>query len=170
MLDSGCSDHIMHDASDFSTYRWLPTLQYICLADGNTHISYLSVGTVSAVTCVKGIQRQITLHNVIHSPDLGGHFISIWKIGTRGITTMFTGSTATLNISDINCVEGWLIGQQYWLTLQISAQSVNSIQHKLSIEKLHAWLSHLSWSMLKNSAIRSTHTPYGSFQHVEDAY
>ena len=57
MLDSGCLDHVTHDISDFSEYQQLPFPQYIRLADGNTHISYIGIGTVMATTCVKGVQK-----------------------------------------------------------------------------------------------------------------
>ena len=149
MLDSGCSDHITHDISDFSKYQRLPIPQYIRLADGNTRVSYVGIGTVIATMRIRGVPKQIILKDVIHSPDLGGRFISIRKIGNRGISTTFTGDTVTLSSNGVDYAEGHLLGQQYWLTLQASAPSINAIQHNIPIETLHARLGHLSWSALR---------------------
>jgi len=149
MLDSGCSDQITSDISDFSEYRSLPMPQHIHLADGNTHVSYIGVGTVSATTTIKGTKKRILLKDVILSPDLGGHFISICKIGERGISTAFTGNTATLSKNGTDYAEGRLLGQQYWLMLRISAPSIHLTQRKIPIDILHAHLGHLSWSLLQ---------------------
>ena len=149
MLDSGCSDHITHDISDFHEYQRLPTTRTICLADGNTHISYVGIGTVNATTRVKGIERHIILRDVIHSPDLRGRFISIRKIGEKGISTTFIYDKATLSRDGIDIAEGQIVGQQYWLTLRASKPSVCAAQTETPIEVLHAQLGHLSWSTLQ---------------------
>lgn len=61
MLDSGCLDHITHEISDFSEYRCLPTPQHIRLADGSTCVSYVGIGTVTATTRAKGLEKHIML-------------------------------------------------------------------------------------------------------------
>ena len=154
MLDSGCSDHITSDISDFSEYRSLPTPQHIHLADGNTQVSYISVGTVSATTMIKGTKKRILLKDVIHSPDLGGRFISIRKIGERGISTAFIGNTATLSKNGTDYAEGHLLGQQYWLMLRISAPSIHLTQRKIPIDVLHDVLDTCLGHCSKSSMIR----------------
>lgn len=77
MLDSGCSDHITHEASDFTEYHHLTSPEFIRLADGTTRIPYLGKGTITATTYVNGSDKTILLHDVIHCPDLGGRFLSI---------------------------------------------------------------------------------------------
>ena len=149
MLDSGCSDHITHEISDFSEYCRLNTPQYVRLADRNTRVAFVGVGTVSAMTQIQGVMKYITLENVIHSPDLGGRFISIRKVGEKGISTTFLGNTATLHKEGIDYAEGHLLGQQYWLTLRSRSPSANNVQKQVPIEVLHARLGHLSWSTLK---------------------
>ena len=100
--DSGCSDHITHKISDFSEYRRLNTPQYVRLADGSMRVAFIGVGMVSATTQIQGVTKYITLENVIHSPDLGGRFISIRKVGEKGISTTFLGNTATLHKEGID--------------------------------------------------------------------
>ena len=77
MLDSGCSDHITHEASDFTEYHRLTSPEFIRLADSTTRIPYLGKGTITATTYVNGSDKTISLHDVIHCPDLGGQFLSI---------------------------------------------------------------------------------------------
>ena len=149
MLDSGCSDHITHDISDFHEYRRLPTSRTICLADGNTHISYIGIGTVTATTQVKGVEKHIVLRDVIHSPELGGRFISIRKIGEKGISTTFIYGKATISKDGVDIAEGQTFGQQYWLNLRASKPSIHAAQTEVSTELLHARLGHLSWSTLQ---------------------
>ena len=47
MLNSGCSDHISHDLSDFAEYNALPSLQFVCLANSATWIPYIGIGIIS---------------------------------------------------------------------------------------------------------------------------
>ena len=50
MLNSGWSDHISHDLSDFAEYHALLSLQFVHLADSATRIPYIGIGMVSAMT------------------------------------------------------------------------------------------------------------------------
>ena len=88
MLDLGCSDHITHEYSDFSDYHTLASLQFLQLADGTTCISYIGTRTAMAMTCINGIDKTISLCNVIHCPEIGDCFLSIWKLIDRGIDTV----------------------------------------------------------------------------------
>ena len=149
MLDSSCSDHITHEISDFHEYRPLTMPRTICLADENTRISYIGIGTVAATTQIKGVEKHIILRDVIHSPDLGGRFISIRKIGEKGISTTFIYNKATLSKDGIDLAEGQTFGQQYWLTLCASKPSVHATRLEMPLELLHTRLGHLSWSTLQ---------------------
>src|SRR3979490_2878693 len=66
LLDSGCSDHITCDVSDFSEYNHLTMPQNVYLADRMMHISYISIGTVSATTQVNGQIKKVMLRDVLH--------------------------------------------------------------------------------------------------------
>ena len=105
MLDSGCSDHITHETSDFSEYHHLTNLEFI-QADGITWIPYLRKGTITATTHINSSDKTILLHDVIHCPDLGGQFLSIWKVGGKGIETIFAGNKATLSQKGNKCAKG----------------------------------------------------------------
>ena len=144
MLDSGCSDHITHEYSDFSDNHALASPQFVQLADGTTCISYIGTGTVMTMTHINGMDKTISLCNVIHCPEIGSHFLSIRKLGDRGIDTVFAGGKATLSCKGEKCTEGLLQGQQFWLTLHISTMHVHLVLNNININSLHARLGHLS--------------------------
>jgi len=77
MLDSGCTDHITSNIADFSEYRELPSPRSVHLADGSAMVKYIGSGMVTTTTQVNGQEKKITLLDVLHSPDIAGHFISI---------------------------------------------------------------------------------------------
>ena len=54
MLDSGCTDHITSNISDFTTYRTLPTPQKAWFADGKSYTTYIGIGTVKGTTKICG--------------------------------------------------------------------------------------------------------------------
>ena len=54
MLDSGCTDHITNNISDFSEYRSLPTPRCTYLADKITFVSFIGIGTVTGSSRVNG--------------------------------------------------------------------------------------------------------------------
>lgn len=151
MLDSGCSDHFTADVSDYADYTAFPTPKSLKLADGRTTIKYYGTGTVHGTTMVHGREQAITLPNVLYSPDLGGRFISIRCLSTKGISTLFRGTTATIEKDGTTYGVGDLMGQQYWLSLRSSGPSIHSVTsvQQTPIETLHNRLGHLSWSTLR---------------------
>ena len=50
MLDSGCTDHITNDISDFSEYQPLLTPQHAYFTDETTFISYIGIGMVTGLS------------------------------------------------------------------------------------------------------------------------
>ena len=149
MLDSGCTDHITDDSSDFSEYRSLPTPRRAYFADKTTYVSYIGIGTVTGLTRVNGQEQKITLYDVLHAPEIGGRFFSILKIDSKGFSTTFSGSKATISKNGSVFAEGRISGQHYWLSLQANAPSVSHV-HVTPLDILHARLGHLSWSSLRH--------------------
>ncbi|HEV7738393.1 MAG TPA: hypothetical protein VGO47_13595 [Chlamydiales bacterium] len=61
MLDSGCTDHMTNDLSDFSSYTPLPT-SYVTLADKNkTRIEFYGKGVINGTTDVDGQKKTVVL-------------------------------------------------------------------------------------------------------------
>ena len=109
--------------------------------------------------------------NVIHALNIGCRFISICKIGKRGISTTFTNNTVTLSSNGIDYAEGHLLGQQYWLTLQAPAPSANAVQCGIPIETLHTQdLVTYSGQHCRNSVVKLIQTPNKLSQHVKGVY
>ena len=149
MLDSGCTDHITNNSSDFLEYRSLPTPKHAYFADKMTYVSYIGIGTVTGLTRVNGQEQKITLHDVLHAPEIGGRFFSILKIDSKGFSTTFLGSKAMISKNGTVFAEGQISGQHYWLSLQANTLSVSQV-HVTPLDILHACLGHLSWSSLRH--------------------
>ena len=149
MLDSGCTDHITDNISDFSEYRSLPTPRRAYFADKTTFVSYIGIGMVTGLTRVNGQEKKITLHDVLHAPGIGGRFFSILKIDSKGFSMTFSGSKATISKNRTVFAEGQVNGQHYWLSLRANAPSVSQV-HVTPLDILHARLGHLSWSSLSH--------------------
>jgi len=96
-LNSGCTDHITNNISDFSEYQLLPTPCTAYLVDKTTYISYVGIGTISGTMQVNGQEKTIIFHDVLHLPEIRGHFFSILKIGKKGFVTTFSGSHAMIS-------------------------------------------------------------------------
>ena len=149
MLDSGCTDHITSDISDFTTYRTLPTPQKAWFADGKSYTTYIGIGTVKGTTKICREPWAIELSEVLHSPGIGGRFFSVLKAGKKGFETTFTGHSATITKGRVTFVEAKVHGNHYWATIAPSPAQIGSIAAKVPIETLHARLGHLSWSSLQ---------------------
>jgi hypothetical protein len=100
-------------------------------------------------TWVNGSEKKIELQNVLHSPDIGGRFLSILRIGEKGISVTFEGPKVIFSRDRVTYAEGQLNGRHYWLTLSCASPSVHSVQTRTPIDTLHARLGHLSWLALK---------------------
>ena len=149
MLDSGCTDHITNDITDYSEYRTLPTPCKAYFADKTKYVSYIGIGTVTGITWVNGEEKTIILNDVLHSPEITGRFFLILKIDKKGFTTSFSGLHAMISKDGHTYAEGQVQGKHYWITLHTNAPSIHTVQSTVPIETLHARLGHLSWSSLQ---------------------
>jgi hypothetical protein len=100
MIDSGCSDHMSNNLSDFENYIPLSNPRLITLGDLKTTISYHGTGTVRGWTYVNDRSQEIILSNVLHTPDLRGRFLSTRRLDEKGYSTLFQNSEATICKND----------------------------------------------------------------------
>src|SRR5713101_7711740 len=77
MLDSGTSDHITPHYDDFLHYNKLATPGTIKLGN-DSHMQYLGTGTVTGTSVINGKTVKVTLTNILHAPQAGSRFISIF--------------------------------------------------------------------------------------------
>lgn len=85
LLDSGASEHMTYDRSDFRDYKELATPKFVRF--GNAQIArVVGVGQVEGVTKIHAIERRITLKNVLHIPDMRRKLISISATTSIGNT------------------------------------------------------------------------------------
>ena len=111
MLDSGCTDYITNDISDFAEYQLLPTPHKAYFANKVAHVSYIGNGTISGKTWVNGQEKTIILQDILHSPEIGGQFFLILKIDRKGFVTTFLGSCATISWNGMPYAKGHVRGQ-----------------------------------------------------------
>ena len=135
MLDSGCTNHITPDISNFATYHALPTPQKAWFTDKKSHITYIGIRTVKGTTHIHGEPRAIELHDVLHSPRIGGHFFSILKVGRKGFQTTFTRHNAVITKENNTLLEVKVHGNHYWTTIVPPSTSVNLIGTKVSMRR-----------------------------------
>jgi Pol polyprotein, beta-barrel domain len=128
MIDSGCTEHIMQEITDYSTYQPLQTPCTVFLPEKKKVVSYIGSGTIVTKTWVNGSEKKIELQNVLHSLDIGGRFLSILRIGEKGISVTFEPSKVIFSKDRVQYTEGQLTGRHYWLTLSCASPSVHSAQ------------------------------------------
>ncbi|HEV7738404.1 MAG TPA: DDE-type integrase/transposase/recombinase, partial [Chlamydiales bacterium] len=150
MLDSGCTDHMTNDLSDFSSYTPLPT-SHITLADKNkTQIEYYGKGVINGTTDVDGQKNTIVLENTLFSPGLNGRFISLTTLTEKGVVVIFQRQRASIISDERTAAYAYPYNRQWWVTLTSSGPSVNAVSSSIPVELLHKRLGHLSWSALKH--------------------
>jgi Pol polyprotein, beta-barrel domain len=110
MISLGCTDHIMHEIADDSTYQPLQRPCTVFLADKKKVVSDIGSGAIVMKTWVNGREKKIELQNVLHSPDIRAHFLSILRIGDKGISVTFDGSKVIFSKDRVQYAEGQLPG------------------------------------------------------------
>lgn len=99
ILDSGATDHVLPDRSDFCEYSTKVPLQssFVYTADGKSH-PVLGVGTVKVELRSGGAVRPLRLH-ALHVPSLGMKLVSMICLNDRaqiGFTLSERGVTSLL--------------------------------------------------------------------------
>jgi hypothetical protein len=113
MLDSGCSEHITCELSDYVTYTSCPP-HYVTLADKKEmKVKYHRYGTVRATTLVDGNEENIVLQNILYSPDLNGHFILTTSLTENGVVIIFKEKEATLLMNNEMAACAYLHNRQW---------------------------------------------------------
>ena len=87
-IDSGCSNHMTHDKSLFSSYTKLPKTGSVELGNGDK-TSIVGQGTVQVRIKVKGEARNCSLANTYYVPGLDYNLMSVPMLDKRGLSTKF---------------------------------------------------------------------------------
>jgi len=130
-------------------HHTLPTSQKAWFADRKSHITYIGIDTVKGTTHINGQLQVIELHNVLHSPGIGGHFFSVLKAGKKGFLKSFLGHNTVITKGNNIFIKATVHGNHYWAMILQASTSVGAIATQVPIEILHAQLGHLSWSSLQ---------------------
>ena len=81
--------------------------------DKKTYPNYIGVGMVEGTTQTKGKLQMIELHNILYSPDIGGHFVSVLKASQKAFQTTFTGHNALVTKDNNVFLEARIYGNHY---------------------------------------------------------
>ena len=153
VITSGCWTQDVLITSCLTSVLWLHIMHFphykAWFTNKRPHMTYIGIGIVKGTTPIHGKPRVIELHDVLHSPRIGGHFFSILKVGRKGFQTTFTRHNAVIVKENDTLLEMKVHGNHYWTIIAPPSASVNLIGMKVSIEMLHARLGHLSWSSLQ---------------------
>lgn len=87
--DSGCTDHMVNDKSDFYSYELVASPLKIRVAKSNQSMDVKGIGTVKVVSYVNGVPITCNITQVLHVPELERNLLSIKKLDKLGIRAIF---------------------------------------------------------------------------------
>jgi hypothetical protein len=95
-LDSGASDHVFRNRSDFRSYEAVVvrTGKSALASEGDFVI--VGKGTVTKVFNVGGKEVHITFANALHAPTLSANLVSVSQLDTAGCYSTFGGGGAII--------------------------------------------------------------------------
>jgi hypothetical protein len=87
IVDSGASQHMTPHKHFFDTYEAI-SARKVFMGD-NGMVEAVGKGSILVETCVKGRQRSIRMHDVLHVPDMHANLLSVSKLISRGLKVHF---------------------------------------------------------------------------------
>lgn len=133
VLDSGASDHIVHELDAFTSFEELTIPIQIAVAKNGTTITATKRGVIDVVTNhhVKG-----QLLNVLYSPDIPCNLLSVRRMQEKGMTVIFDVNGVTIKHKNTTLISGTFKNNLIRITCHIQKcriQKPNPIAH-LSVD------------------------------------
>ena len=98
IIDSGSSDHMAWQLSDFTSFTPFPSPRDICLAD-NSSIKAHGHGTVNLKVVVEGKPKDVHLSSALYVPDLGNSLLSAKILTHRNFSVHFANEKCLIRSS-----------------------------------------------------------------------
>lgn len=147
-VDSGCTDHIVNDASIFSSFMELKEQINISVAKQGECMIATGIGTISTYLVVNNVKTYCTLKNVLYVPNSRRNLLSVKKLERNNNSVLFEdGQVKIIN-------DGQVIGIGHYKNLYemtfyvIFDKSVESCVLETD-EMWHRRLGHINFHSLK---------------------
>ncbi|KAM7248937.1 hypothetical protein ACFE04_008359 [Oxalis oulophora] len=139
-LDSGTSDHMSKDKSQFAEFVELKSPTPVLLAGDKGEISCVGIGNIQT--------KSVNLKNVRYVPKLRRNLLSVSAITANGFRVIFSADYAEIVDFENNVVlTAHRVGRLYFVKLEIVKSSkvseVNLVENT-SFEVVHRRLAHLN--------------------------
>lgn len=115
-LDSGATEHMLCDASYFSSMRKLDPPVEIVVANGQK-VSAEYCGDVTMYSVVGETVKKCEAKNVLYLPQLSCNLFSVKRIAKSGLRVCFDGEKAEILHNDTVVADGQLRGKLYELNI-----------------------------------------------------
>ena len=158
IIDSGASSHMCSSKADFSEYTVLDKAESVTIADG-TEVQVVGKGSVKLrVQVGRGKQRNATVNDVLHVPNLNSNLFSV-KAATQGGFVIQFGHTRRWLKDKYGIVHamGTIKNKLYYLDLadsvhQACTAKTDSIWHKRLAHVCHSTIRSASNQALVEGA------------------
>ena len=141
-LDSGCSQHMTHVASDFKDYVKFDVPLKVNLADESVFFSYGSGDVNMQLLDDNSEAVDIVFKDVLYVPKLQKKLLSITSMTKRGATVQFEGNSCTLLMKKRKFLFGHRHGK-LWKLNCLDASCFFGSSGENSLKLWHLRLGHL---------------------------
>ena len=154
-IDSGCSSHMTHDKSLFSSYTDISNPSSVELGNGNkTPIQ--GAGTVHVRIKVHGTSKICILTDVYYVSELGYNLMSVPTLDKKGLTITFSDTKCHISKEGTLLASGSIYGNLYKLDIDSSTpiRSKALMAHSLNI--WHQRLAHIDHNAIRKMSKNRT--------------
>ena len=139
-LDSGATDHFVNDINLFVDVKQLTYPKQICVAKTEQSIVVSQVGTIEGLSN-SGVN--VTLKNVLYSPEFRENLLSVSKIVQAGIAVKFEEDRAVLTKNGYTVASAKRWGNLFQIAIKIPRNAANMSKSE-SGNLWHKRLGHIS--------------------------
>ena len=147
-IDSGCSNHMTHDKSLFSSYTAISRPSSVELGNGNkTPIQ--GAGTVHVRIKVHGASKLCILTDVYYVPELGYNLMSVPTLDKKGLSTTFSNKKCHVSRQGTLLATGSMFGNLYKIDIDSSIPIKSRALTAQSLDIWHQRLAHIDPSTIQ---------------------
>ena len=148
-IDSGCSNHMTHDKSLFTSYTVSSQPQFVELGNGNK-ARIVGKGTVQVQIIVNDEPRVCKLMSTMHVPELGYNLVSVPTMDKKNFYTTFGEEKCTIkNKMGIIMATGTMFGNLYKLDVDMKNNSKTTALVAQDLNTWHKRLAHIDAAAIK---------------------
>lgn len=149
IIDSGATSHMSNTRSEFVDYTTLDKPETVIIADGS-RVNVVGKGNVKLHILVsRGKYKLVTLHDVLHIPNLNGNLFSVKAVAQRGYVVQFGHTRCWIkNKQKKVCALGTLHDKLYYLDVESYDHSASTATSGNTL--WHQRLAHVNVASIRN--------------------